>query len=139
MPALYRALHSKGHTAAAGHLLCGISCLLVYVVTPGGLAFWVLMFCAAAFMGTFSSAQYSMLGDAVDYGEWKVGLRCDGFLSSFTSLALKTGSAIGPALGLYLINACTMCPTRCNPRSHHDDEGQYLPDPRDHSSGLRPP
>ena len=38
-----------------------------------------------------------MLGDAVDYGEWKVGLRCDGFLSSFTSLALKTGSAIGPA------------------------------------------
>ena len=40
MPALYRALHSKGHTAAAGHLLCGISCILVYVVTPGGLAFW---------------------------------------------------------------------------------------------------
>ena len=115
MPALYRALHSKGHTAAAGHLLCGISCLLVYVVTPGSLAFWVLMFCAAAFMGTFSSAQYSMLGDAVDYGEWKVGLRCDGFLSSFTSLALKTGSAIGPALGLYLINACHYVPNAVQP------------------------
>ena len=88
------------------------------------------MFCAAAFMGTFSSAQYSMLGDAVDYGEWKVGLRCDGFLSSFTSLALKTGSAIGPALGLYLINACHYVPNAVQPpRSHHDDEGQYLPDP----------
>ena len=110
MPLLYGLLRNKGTTAAVGHLLCGLSCLAVYFVVPGGVLFWTLMFVTPMFMSTFSSAQYSMLGDAVDYGEWKFGLRCDGFLSSFTSLALKTGGAIAPALGLALISAAKYVP-----------------------------
>ena len=58
----------------------------------------------------YKRQQYSMLGDAVDCGEWKVGLRCDGFLSSFTSFALKAGGAISPALGLFMLNAAHYIP-----------------------------
>lgn len=110
MPALYAKLHNKGHCAAIGHLACAVFCALIFFAVPGSPLFWVLMFCVAASCGTFNSAQYSMLGDAVDYGEYQVGLRCDGFLSSFTSLALKTGGAIGPALGLYLLSAANYVP-----------------------------
>lgn len=110
MPALYAKLHNKGHCAAIGHLACAVFCALIFFAVPGSPLFWVLMFCVAASCGTFNSAQYSMLGDAVDYGEYQVGLRCDGFLSSFTSLALKTGGAIGPALGLYRSARPTMSP-----------------------------
>lgn len=110
MPLIYRAVRSKGKAAGLGFLLGGLSCLLVYVVTPGGLVFWLLMILIAAFMGVFSATLYSMLGDAVDYGEWKIGLRCDGFLSAFTSLAVKTGGAVGPAVGLFLLEQAAYVP-----------------------------
>lgn len=110
MPTIYKYVRNKGYIAVCGHLLCGVASILIFFSAPGGIVFWLLMFLAAVGLGTLSSAQYSMLGDAVDYGEWKVGLRCDGFLSSFTSFALKAGGAISPALGLFMLNAAHYIP-----------------------------
>ena len=140
MPALYRVLRSKGRTAAAGHLFCGISLpsgIRGYPRQSGILGSDVLRGRLYGHV-QFRTVQYARRRGGLRRVEG--GLRCDGFLSSFTSLALKTGSAIGPALGLYLIQCLPLCAQRgATPRSHHDDEGQYLPDPRDHSSGLRRP
>lgn len=36
---------------------------------------------------------YGTMGDVIDYGELISGVRCDGFLASFTSLAMKCGGA----------------------------------------------
>lgn len=110
MPFLYRLIHDKGRCAALGHLCCGIFCLLTFVVTPGAFSFWFLIFLTAVATGVFNSVQYGMLGDAIDYGEYRAGLRCDGFLSSFSSFALKAGGAISPAIGLALLSVTNYVP-----------------------------
>lgn len=110
MPFLYSKIRNKGKVAGLAMLTCFALCVVIYFVPPCGIAFWIITFLTGASMGTFSSTQYSMLGDAVDYGEYKVGLRCDGFLSSFTSTAVKLGGAISPSLGLALIAKANYIP-----------------------------
>lgn len=110
MPLIYRLIRDKGRCAALGHLCCGVLCILTFAVAPGSLLFWALTFLTAVSIGTFNSIQYSMLGDTVDYGEYKVGLRCDGFLASFTSFALKAGGAVSPAIGLAMLQAAGYLP-----------------------------
>ena len=41
---------------------------------------------------------YAIIPDCVEYGEWKTGLRNDGFQYAFVSLGNKIGMAIGTAL-----------------------------------------
>jgi D-tyrosyl-tRNA(Tyr) deacylase len=44
------------------------------------------------------TAIYAIIPDCVEYGEWKTGLRNDGFQYAFVSLGNKIGMAIGTAL-----------------------------------------
>ena len=44
-----------------------------------------------------------MVPDTVEYGQWKTGIRTDGFIYAATSFMMKFGGAVGPAvLGLTL-------------------------------------
>lgn len=54
-------------------------------------------------IGATSAVTQSMLADTVDYGEWKSGLRAQGFLFSAASFAIKFGQGIGGALGSWLL------------------------------------
>lgn len=109
-PLLYRLLHHKGKVAGTAHLLIAVFSFAIFFARPNGTSFWVLTFLASASQSTMSTTQYSMLGDAADYGELKTGLRCDGFLSSFSSTALKVGGAIAPSLGLMLMAKANYVP-----------------------------
>ena len=58
---------------------------------------------AAAFFSfctgiAFNTAIYAIIPDCVEYGEWKTGIRNDGFQYAFVSLGNKIGMAIGTAL-----------------------------------------
>lgn len=109
-PALYRLMHHKGKVAGTAHLLIALFSISIFFVNPSSILFWILTFLASASQSTMSTTQYSMLGDAADYGELQTGLRCDGFLSSFTSTALKIGGAIAPSLGLMLMAKANYVP-----------------------------
>ena len=50
------------------------------------------------FFSGFNTAIYAIIPDCVEYGEWKTGLRNDGFQYAFVSLGNKIGMAIGTAL-----------------------------------------
>ena len=41
---------------------------------------------------------FALVGDGVDYGEWKTGVRQDGMFNSVVSLGMKVGTGIGSAL-----------------------------------------
>ena len=41
---------------------------------------------------------YAFCADAADYGEWKTGIRCEGFMASSQSIGSKIGMGIGSAL-----------------------------------------
>lgn len=69
----------------------------MYWIPALSAGFWILSLLAALLFGAYMGVHYGTMGDAIDYGELISGVRCDGFLASFTSLAMKCGSAVGTA------------------------------------------
>lgn len=65
--------------------------------------FYTFCILAQFFFSGFNTAIYAIIPDCVEYGEWKTGIRNDGFQYSFVSLGNKVGMAIGTgALALVL-------------------------------------
>ena len=60
--------------------------------------FYALSGITQFFFSGFNTAIYAIIPDCVEYGEWKTGLRNDGFQYAFISLGNKIGMAIGTAL-----------------------------------------
>ena len=58
--------------------------------------FWQVLH--SSFSSGFNTAIYAIIPDCVEYGEWKTGLRNDGFQYAFVSLGNKIGMAIGTAM-----------------------------------------
>ena len=50
------------------------------------------------FFSGFNTAIYAIIPDCVEYGEWKTGIRNDGFQYAFVSLGNKIGMALGTSL-----------------------------------------
>lgn len=51
------------------------------------------------------ATSFSMLGDTVEYGEWKTGMRTEGLIFSAASVGNKFGSSIGAALIGWILGA----------------------------------
>lgn len=47
------------------------------------------------FFSGFNTAIYAIIPDCVEYGEWRTGIRNDGFQYAFISLGNKMGMALG--------------------------------------------
>ena len=69
----------------------------MYWIPALSAGFWILSLLAALLFGAYMGVHYGTMGDAIDCGELISGVRCDGFLASFTSLAMKCGGAVGTA------------------------------------------
>lgn len=66
------------------------------VATPVG--FYVFSALSQFFFSGFNTAIYAIIPDCVEYGEWKTGIRNDGFQYAFISLGNKIGMALGTSL-----------------------------------------
>ena len=62
------------------------------------------------FFSGFNTAIYAIIPDCVEYGEWKTGLRNDGFQYAFISLGNKVGMAIGTSVLAVMKHSCTTIP-----------------------------
>ena len=60
--------------------------------------FYLFSCLAQFFFSGFNTAIYAIVPDCVEYGEWKTGLRNDGFQYAFISLGNKIGMAIGTSV-----------------------------------------
>ena len=80
--------------------LTGISMLSMYFfnVKESAVIFYALAGVTQFFFSGFNTAIYAIIPDCVEYGEWKTGLRNDGFQYAFVSLGNKIGMAIGTAM-----------------------------------------
>ena len=58
------------------------------------------------FFSGFNTAIYAIIPDCVEYGEWKTGLRNDGFQYAFISLGNKMGMALGTSLLAMVLGMC---------------------------------
>lgn len=97
---VFQKLNNKGRTASVFALLTGICMVGLYFfnVTDTPAAFYILSGLTQFFFSGFNTAIYAIIPDCVEYGEWKTGLRNDGFQYAFISLGNKVGMAIGTAL-----------------------------------------
>lgn len=96
-PAVFRLTNNKGRAASIFALLTGISMFSMYFFTVGTspVPFYLFSCLAQFFFSGFNTAIYAIVPDCVEYGEWKTGLRNDGFQYAFISLGNKIGMAIG--------------------------------------------
>lgn len=97
---LFQKTNNKGRTASIFALLTGISMLILYLfrVTETPVMFYAVSGLTQFFFSGFNTAIYAIIPDCAEYGQWKTGLRNDGFQYAFISLGNKVGMALGTAL-----------------------------------------
>ena len=89
--------------------LCSVIAALLMVVAPitpdvkGIIIYVVCQLIYALGMGIYSTVSWSMMGDAIDYNEWKFGVREEGTVYSLHSFFRKLAQGIGPSLALVIM------------------------------------
>jgi GPH family glycoside/pentoside/hexuronide:cation symporter len=56
-------------------------------------------------MGIYSTVSWAMMGDAIDYNEWKFGTREEGTVYSLHSFFRKLAQGVGPAVALTIMQS----------------------------------
>ena len=100
MPWIFRKTGIKADAAARFALHFRIFMAMLYFFSPNTspVEFYVCSAIAWFFFSGFNTAIYAVIPDCVEYGEWKTGIRNDGFQYAFVSLANKMGMALGTAM-----------------------------------------
>jgi len=100
---LFKHFNHKGKVCSVLNFITAGAYFLMYFVTAPAISFWMLTFIGSMSFYAYMGVHFGAIGDAVDYGEYITGVRCDGFLSSFVSVANKAGGAVMPAIGMAIL------------------------------------
>jgi len=88
--------------------LVGYLLLVILPITPDtkGMIMWVTgMLVAGVGGGVYQCVSWSLMADAMDYGEWKFGVREEGTTYALHSFFRKLAQGIGPSVGLMVAAA----------------------------------
>lgn len=107
-PVLFRWTNNKGRTASIFALFTGLSMICIYFFSAktSPVPFYIFSCLAQFFFSGFNTAIYAIIPDCVEYGEWKTGIRNDGFQYAFISLGNKIGMAVGTSLLAAILSIC---------------------------------
>ena len=102
--------YGKKELASLGALCSIIACTLMLVlrITPDTKGIIIYVLCQlvnSLGMGIYSTVSWSMMGDAIDYNEWKTGHREEGTVYSLHSFFRKLAQGAGPSLVLIIMAA----------------------------------
>ena len=100
----------KKEHATFGSIVSMVAGLGLFVVMPNntGLDLIIYILCQLIFslgLGIYSTVSWAMMGDAIDYNEWKFGTREEGTVYSLHSFFRKLAQGIGPSLVLVIMVA----------------------------------
>ena len=104
------AKYGKKELATFGSIVSIISGLGLFIITPNNtnLDLIIYVVCQLFFslgLGIYSTVSWAMMGDAIDYNEWKFGTREEGTVYSLHSFFRKLAQGIGPSLVLVIMVA----------------------------------
>lgn len=102
--------YGKKEISTFGAICSIVACVLMLVlpITPDGKGIAVFVGCMlinSLGMGVYSTVSWSMMGDAIDYNEWKNGVREEGTVYSLHSFFRKLAQGFGPSIALVLMVA----------------------------------
>ncbi len=100
----------KKELATFGSIVSIIAGLGLFVIMPNntGLDLIIYIICQLFFslgLGIYSTVSWAMMGDAIDYNEWKFGTREEGVVYSLHSFFRKLAQGVGPSLVLIIMVA----------------------------------
>jgi len=104
------AKYGKKELATFGSIVSIVAGLGLFIVMPEntGLDLIIYIVCQLFFslgLGIYSTVSWAMMGDAIDYNEWKFGTREEGTVYSLHSFFRKLAQGIGPSLILVIMVA----------------------------------
>ena len=104
------AKYGKKELATFGSLVSIVAGLGLFIITPNntGLDLIIYIICQLFYslgLGIYSTVSWAMMGDAIDYNEWKTGKREEGTVYSLHSFFRKLAQGIGPSLILIIMVA----------------------------------
>ena len=80
--------------------------MIILPVTPDGKGILIYVICQlvnSLGLGVYSTVSWAMMGDAIDYNEWKTGNREEGTVYALHSFFRKLAQGLGPALVLVIM------------------------------------
>ena len=102
--------YGKKELATVGTIVSVIACamMLVLPITPDGNGLIIYILCQlinSLGMGIYSTVSWALMGDAIDYNEWKTGNREEGTVYALHSFFRKLAQGVGPSLALVIMVA----------------------------------
>ncbi len=102
--------YGKKELATFGSICSVVAALGLFIITPNntGLDLIIYIGCQLVYslgLGIYSTVSWAMMGDAIDYNEWKFGSREEGTVYSLHSFFRKLAQGIGPSLVLIVMVA----------------------------------
>lgn len=118
-------LKNKGKCLIFCYGLSGLFAAIGYFLTPGG-TLWFITFAISQVMHCAGIGHaYGIVGDTVDVGEYKSGVRVDGFISSFVSLMMKAGGCSRPR-GPHRVDGALRAMCRMLRDGHRPERHEHL-------------
>ncbi|MBE6729233.1 MAG: MFS transporter [Ruminococcaceae bacterium] len=100
----------KKELATFGSIVSVVSGLGLFIVLPENTNLDLIIYIVSQLffslgLGIYSTVSWAMMGDAIDYNEWKTGKREEGTVYSLHSFFRKLAQGIGPSLVLIIMVA----------------------------------
>jgi len=104
------AKYGKKELATFGSICSMVAGLGLFIIIPDNtnLDLIIYIVCQLVYslgLGIYSTVSWAMMGDAIDYNEWKTGSREEGTVYSLHSFFRKLAQGIGPSLILVIMVA----------------------------------
>ena len=104
------AKYGKKELATFGSICSMAAGLGLFIIIPDntGLDLIIYIICQLVYslgLGIYSTVSWAMMGDAIDYNEWKTGTREEGTVYSLHSFFRKLAQGVGPSLILVIMVA----------------------------------
>ena len=104
------AKYGKKELATFGSICSIVAAAGLFIITPNNtdLDLLIYIICQLIYslgLGIYSTVSWAMMGDAIDYNEWKFGVREEGTVYSLHSFFRKLAQGIGPSLVLVVMVA----------------------------------
>ena len=101
--------YGKKELSVIGALCSIVGGVGLFIITPNNVALDLVIYilCQLVYslgLGIYSTVSWAMMGDAIDYNEWKTGKREEGVVYSLHSFFRKLAQGVGPAVALVIMS-----------------------------------
>ena len=101
--------YGKKELSVIGSICSIIGACGLFIITPNNIVLDLVLYvlCQLVYslgLGIYSTVSWAMMGDAIDYNEWKTGKREEGIVYSIHSFFRKLAQGLGPAAALVVMS-----------------------------------